>query len=88
MDNKIKTFETDSLALAPFLLNRGLKFMKTEVGIGKNNRKKVFFIFADPKEVGKELEMTFLHSDERRYKESTHYFRNQIKLAQENDGRI
>jgi len=86
--NNTKTFATDNLALAPFLFNKGLKFMNTEIGIGKNNRKKVFFIFEDPKSVGKELEMSFMRSDEYKYKTTLHYFRNQIKLAQENDRRI
>ena len=75
-------FKTDNLSLAPYLFNRGLKFLRTEYGLGKNNKRKVIFVFDDPKSVGKELERSFLNSDEKKYKDSLHYFRNQIKLRQ------
>lgn len=81
LDNKV--FKTDSLSLAPYLLNKGLKFIKTEIGFGKNNKKRIIFIFEDPANIGKELERSFLNSEEKRYKDSLHYFRNQIKLSQD-----
>lgn len=78
-----RTFKTDSLALAPYLLNKGLKFIKAINGAGKNNKRRILFIFEDPANVGKELERSFLNSDEKRYKDSLHYFRNQIKICQD-----
>lgn len=78
-----KIFTTDNLALAPYLLNKGLKFLYTQIGYGKNNKKRIIFIFEDLHGVGKELERSFLNSAEKRYKDSLHYFRNQIKLCQD-----
>lgn len=82
MDQK-KLFTTDNLALAPYLLNQGLKFLYTEYGYGKNNKRRIIFVFEDIQGVGRELERSFLNSPEKRYKDSLHYFRNQIKLCQD-----
>lgn len=82
MENN-KIFKTDNLSLAPYLLNQGLKFIETEMGVGKNNQKRILFIFADPKCIGKDLERAFLNSLEKRYKDSLHYFRNQLKICQD-----
>lgn len=79
-----KYFITDSLALAPYLLNNGLQYYETRMGVGKNNKKRILFVFLDPKHAGKDLERAFLNSVENKYKQSLHYFRNQIKLCQEN----
>lgn len=78
-----KTFITDNLALAPYLLNQGLKFLHAEYGYGKNNKRRIIFVFEDAQGVGRELERSFLNSPEKRYKDSLHYFRNQIKLCQD-----
>lgn len=80
----MNTFKTDNLALAPYLLNEDLKYLGVQKGIGKNNKTKVFFIFEDPKDIGKDLERAFLNSREKKYRDSMHYFRSQIQKALNN----
>ncbi|RLD04569.1 MAG: hypothetical protein DRI65_10440 [Chloroflexota bacterium] len=85
MDNTIKEFSTDSLALAPYLFLKGLKYLRAEVSVGKGNRKRIFFVFEDLKGVGKDLEKSFLNSAEKKYKDCWMYLRNQLKIAQDKD---
>lgn len=78
-----KEFKTDNLSLAPYLLNHGLRYLYTQFGIGKNGKQRIIFVFDDENNIGKDLERSFLNSDEKRYKDALHYFRNQIKICNE-----
>lgn len=79
MSDKIKVFRTDSLALCPFLEMNGLKYMKSELAIGKNDKPVVCFIFEDKLGVGKDLELEFVRSDVKRYRDLLFFFRNEIE---------
>jgi len=81
---KESIFATDNLALAPYLFNEGLKYLGLTKGIGKNQKPKIIFIFDDPKNIGKDLEKAFLNSNEKKYRDSMHYFRSQIQKALNN----
>lgn len=74
-------FETDNLALAPFLELNGLQYMGRRIGKGKNNNTKVFFQFKDEKKVGLDLEMRFRFSPEKKYRDAIFFYRSQIEQA-------
>jgi len=84
--SKLKEFKTDSLGLAPYLQLNGLKYLRSEVAIGKNDRPVVAFVFEDSLGVGKDLELDFMHSNEKKYRDMTFFFRNEIsKLSRQID---
>ena len=74
-----KIFQTDSLALAPYLQMHGLKYISSEIGIGKNDKPIVYFNFEDPKGIGKDLELDFMRSDIKKYRDMFFFFRNEIE---------
>ena len=67
-------FTTDSLALCPYLAMNNLHYVGTEIG----ERGKTIFIFADPKNLGPNLSMDFMKSNERTYKNLWNFFRNEL----------
>lgn len=75
----MKTFETDNLALCPFLELHGLKYLKADLSLGKNDKPVVTFIFEDQRGVGKDLELEFVRSNEKRYRDLLFFFRNEIE---------
>jgi len=78
-NEKSKEFRTDSLALCPFLEMNGLKYIRSELGIGKNDKPVVSFVFEDRLGVGKDLELDFVRSNEKRYRDLLFFFRNEIE---------
>lgn len=71
-------YETDNLSLAPYLAMYDLKY----VGIKKEPRSnKYLFVFEDGKMQGNDLAMSFLKSNERRYKNFWSFFRNELSKA-------
>lgn len=71
-------FSTDNLALAPYLQMNGLKYLRAEPALGKNDKPVVNFIFEDPKGVGKDLELDFARSEVKQYRDLLFFFRNEI----------
>lgn len=71
-------FSTDNLSLAPYLQMHGLKYLRAEPAIGKNDKPVVNFIFEDPKGIGKDLELDFTRSDIKQYRDLLFFFRNEI----------
>jgi len=75
----MKEFSTDSLALAPYLQMHGLKYLRAEPAVGKNDRPVVNFIFEDENDLGRDLELDFAKSDVKTYRDLLFYFRNEIE---------
>ncbi len=75
----MKEYRTDSLALCPYLHLHGLKYSRAEIGIGKNDKPVVQFVFEDPTGVGRDLELDFTHSNEKKYRDMLFFFRNEIE---------
>lgn len=74
-----KKYKTDSLAICPFLEMNGLKYLFSEPGFGKNDRPVVWFVFDDPRGLGKDLELEFVRSNEKRYRDLFMFFRGEIE---------
>jgi hypothetical protein len=74
-----KIYSTDNLALCPYLEMNGLKYLKAELSVGKNDRSVVIFIFEDNLGVGRDLERSFMHSNEKKYRDLGLFFRNEIE---------
>jgi hypothetical protein len=74
-----KEFKTDNLGLAPYLEMSGLKYLRSELTIGKYDKPVIVFVFDDPRGVGKDLELDFVRSDVKRYRDLLFFFRNEIE---------
>lgn len=72
-------FKTDQLAICPYLLLNGLKYLRAEVAMGKYDRPVVVFVFKDQYGVGRDLEIDFVKSDFKKYRDMTFFFRNEIE---------
>ena len=72
-------FKTDNLSLAPYLQMNGLKYLRAEPSIGKNDKPVVSFVFEDSKNIGKDLELDFIKSDFKSYRDLTFFYRNEIE---------
>ena len=75
----MREFKTDNLSLAPFLKMSGLRYLRAEPSIGKNDKPVVAFVFEDPNGVGKDLELDFVRSEFKEYRDLTFYYRNEIE---------
>jgi len=73
-----KEFKTDSLALCPYLQLNDLKYLRAEISVGKYDRPVVSFVFEDPLGIGKDLELDFVRSDFKKYRDMGYFFRNEI----------
>lgn len=74
-----KEFKTDQLAVAPYLMLQGLRYLRSEISMGKYDKPVVVFVFEDPHGVGKDLELDFVKSEFKRYRDITFFFRNEIE---------
>lgn len=74
-----KEYRTDSLGLAPYLEMHGLKYVRSELTLGKYDKPVIVFIFEDPRGVGQDLELDFVRSDVKRYRDLLFFFRNEIE---------
>ncbi len=72
-------FKTDNLALCPFLEMHGLKFLRTEVSVGKYDKPTVLFVFQDKLGQGRDLQLDFMRSDFKRYRDLLFFIRNEIE---------
>lgn len=75
------TFVTDYYALTAYLELNGLKYIKTIYKKDNSGKLKAFFHFNDPENIGKDLEMDFRFSPEKKYKDLLHFFRNEMEKA-------
>lgn len=81
MSNNNISFKTDNLALCPFLELNGLKYLGREIGQGKGGNLKVFFVFEDEKGIGRDLEISFRFSQEKKYRDLGFFYRSEIEKA-------
>lgn len=72
-------FKTDNLALCPYLEMHGLKFLRTEVSVGKYDKPTVLFVFQDKLGQGRDLQLDYMRSDFKRYRDLLFFFRNEIE---------
>lgn len=84
----MKEFKTDNLALCPFLEMHGLKFLRTEVTLGKYDKPTVLFVFQDQLGQGRDLQLDFMRSDFKRYRDLLFFFRNEIEKVNRSQKRI
>ena len=73
-----KMYITGSLALTSYLELHGLKYVEAELAKGNKDKIKVLFYFLDPGERGRDLEMEFRFSPEKRYREGLFFYRKII----------
>ena len=74
-------YETDSLAIAAYFDINGLKYLGCKTGVGRNGSSIVIFIFNDCKGVARDLERSYRNSNEKKYRDSLLFFRNEIFLT-------
>lgn len=79
MIDNLKEYRTDNLGLAPYLELHGLRYVRSEISLGKNDKPVVVFVFEDKLGVGKDLELDFMRSNEKRYRDLLFFFRNEIE---------
>lgn len=72
-------FKTDNLALCPYLQLNGFKYLRSELSVGKYDKPVVAFVFEDPKGIGLDLELDFVRSDFKKYRDMFFFFRNEIE---------
>ena len=75
----MKEFKTDNLAVCPYLEMNGLKFLRTEVSVGKYDKPTVLFVFQDNLGQGRDLQLDFMRSDFKKYRDLLFFFRNEIE---------
>lgn len=78
MSSNKKEFATSNLALAAYLYVKGLEYSGTGTTVGKNDKSMVVFKFADPLGVGKDLELDYMKSEFKLFRDSIYFFRNEI----------
>ena len=80
-----KTYKTTQLALCPYLelrgVDNGVQFLKTNVVKDRLGRLKVEFLFLDPKDVCRDLEMEFRFSNEYKYRSLMFFYKKAISEA-------
>lgn len=74
-----KTYSTDNLAVCPYLLMNGLKYVKADISLGRNDKPVVSFLFEDPLGLGRDLELDFKKSEFKQYRDIFFFFRNEIE---------
>jgi hypothetical protein len=77
----MRNFKTDNLTLCPYLQINGLKYLGIEPGINKHDKPVVFFVFEDKKGIGKDLEIAFMGSDFKEYRDLWFFFRNEVEKS-------
>ena len=83
-----KEFKTAQLAVCPYLKLNGLRYLRSEIAIGKYDKPMVMFVFEDPRGVGKDLELDFFKSDFKQYRDMLFFFRNEIEKLMRNVDRV
>lgn len=76
-------YRTDNMAVAAYLDINGLKYIGYAVGEGRNRKPIVIFEFDDDRGVAQDLERAFRNSNEKKYRDSTMFFRNEVYKAME-----
>jgi len=79
---EIKEYKTSQLSLTAFLelygRDQGVRFIKTNVIKDRNGKIKIEFVFSDPNNVCKDLELEFRFSNENKYRTLLFYYKKKI----------
>jgi len=73
-----KLFLTSNYSLCGYLELNGLRYLNADVVKDHRGKIKVEFSFLDPHDKGRDLELEFRHSPEKKYKDSLFFFRKVI----------
>lgn len=76
---KRNEYRTSNLAVASYLAINGLSYIRSEVSLGKYDKAVVSFVFEDPLGIGQDLEMDFMKSEFKKYRDMSMYFRGEIE---------
>jgi len=71
-------FITSNFALTGYLELNGLRYLKSELSKNRKGDFKVDFFFLDPENKGRDLELDFRFSNEKRYRDLLFHYRNII----------
>lgn len=71
-------YKTDNMAIAAYLDLNNIKYIKSEIGIGRSGKSVTYFVFEDEKQICQDLERAFRNSKEKSYRESLMFFRNEV----------
>lgn len=74
-----KEYKTDNLSACPYLQMQGLKYLRAEPALGKNDKPVVLFVFEDQRGIGRDLELDFMKSEFKHYRDTFFFFRNEIE---------
>lgn len=77
-DETPKCFITSNFALCGYLEIKGLKYLKAELAKDRKGKYKVDFTFLDPDDKGKDLELEFRFSQEKKFRDALFYYRKII----------
>lgn len=89
INNDDKTaYETDNLGLAAYMALNGLEYTGTRLGVGKNEKLKVYFQFNDITGASSVLEKDFLISNEKRFRDFLFFFRGEVDKGMEQDNGV
>lgn len=75
----MRKYTTDNLALCAYLQLKGLKFIESELSIGKHDKPVVLFHFEDKLGLGQDLALEFSHSEIKKYRDIFFFFRGEIE---------
>lgn len=78
--NNSGVYETEILSLMPYLQMHGLKYLDY-VAKQEDGRSRVVVRFADPREIGSDLAMSWNNCSEKQYRDWWTFFRNEIDKA-------
>ena len=84
----MKEFKTDNLALCPYLDLKGLKYLRAELSIGKRDKPVVSFVFEDALGVARDLELDFIRSEQKKYRDLLFFYRNEIEKLKRRIDRV
>lgn len=73
-----KEYCTDNMSIASYLDIHGLEYLGCGVGEGRSGKPIVVFKFSDDKGIARDLERSFRNSNEKKYRESLLFFRNEV----------
>ena len=79
MVDKSKEYNTDSLGLAAYLMSKDFRFLRAELTVGRNDKPVVVFVFEDKLGIGRDLEIDYMRSPEKKFRDMIFFCRNEIE---------
>ena len=79
MVEKQKEYSTDSLGLAAYLMSKDFRFLRADLTLGRNDKPVVVFVFEDKLGIGRDLEIDYMRSPEKKFRDMLFFCRNEIE---------